>query len=330
MESILAIDAGGTKCSAMLTDVEGKVLNWGTCAPPGMSGRSLLPLVAAARHALRDHRPRRLHIAFSTCVLPGALTDSLSDVAISVQSVGEDQAALRLADHEFGIVALAGTGAFAHFATPDGKQLRLDGRGPLMGDFGSAFYIGQKALRASVRSHFHPRHATSLADAVLAALGHAKLSEIAGFNTSPGDRSTIASLAAVVDAQASDGDDISLRIMGEAANALAETIHDGVDRLELSDTELPLIGAGSVITKSSLYWGKLCGAVKGFAPQLRPELLHEPQVVGVALQALRALYPQNYRQLRDNLLASLAQMPALEPNVELDEHIPNPTKKRSV
>ncbi len=327
MECILGVDAGGTKCSAMLVDDSGTILGWGRYAHPGVSGRTTVPIVVAVSQAITGVEPDVVHLALGCSIVPASIMSSFHHVSeVTLEMVSEHEASFRLAEHEHGVIALAGTGAFVHVVTPDGDQLRLDGRGPLIGDFGSGFYIGLKALQAAVRSHFHPRHETTLARAVVQALGRAKLSDLGNFHLGYNDRSTVASLARVVDEQARAGDAVSKAILIDAADTLAETVHDGLARFDLFEEDLPLIGTGSVITNSALYWDHLCRTVHGFAPGLRPELLPQPQVIGIVLQAFRKRYPENYPQLREALLTSLGQHP--EPaTVELEGLLPNATKR---
>lgn len=50
-----------------------------------------------------------------------------------------------------GVAVVIGTGALA-FGISGGKHLRIDGLGASLGDFGSAYWIGLKALRSSARA----------------------------------------------------------------------------------------------------------------------------------------------------------------------------------
>ncbi len=308
MRHIFALDAGGSKCTAMLLEENGRVIGWGKYSHLGVSGRSHWPIIKAARKALGDFRPQHVHVAFVSSGLPGGLFSAFRGTKIELEPIAEDQAAFCLAEKGHGIVALAGTGAFVHVKMERGghRHLRLDGRGPLMGDFGSGFYIGQKVLQAATRAHCHPRHKTSLAPLVLQTLGRDKWLEVETFDLHYGDRSTIASLATLANAQAAAGDEVSRGILDGAAKALAETISDAVDTLGLAESDYPLIGVGGVIRHSDIYWAKLCEHVREFAPNLQPVRLTQPSVAGVALTALKHLNPEDYSERRARLLETMA------------------------
>jgi N-acetylglucosamine kinase-like BadF-type ATPase len=326
MKHILAIDAGGTKCSALYLDSSGEVLGTGRYAHAGVSGRTELAVRMACHQAIGSHRPDELHIATVSRYLPLTPLAHTRNHEATVSLVGEDQVAYRLSGHHYGIVVLAGTGAFVHILTPGGDDLRLDGRGPLMGDFGSGFDIGRQALQAAVRSHFHQRHATSLTDAILEHLGRAKVGTLSNFDVSAADRSTIASLAGLVDEHARRGDRVSREIIERAADSLAETLEDGIDRVGLHDADLPLIGIGSVATHSELYWGRLCERLTAFAPQMKPVRCRRPPVVGIALCALHRLRPDAYAQLREKVIDAATELAqALEAD-NPPQPLPNPTK----
>ena len=176
MRYILSRDSGGTKCSAMLVREDGVLLGSGECdvADPesgrsaGGSGRSPESVRAASLRALGNFRCDEL-------VIVGDVDDSneYADFAsiVSHAYVSESQAALALAGERCGIVVLAGTGAFVYGETWDGWKCHLDSLGPIVGDYGSGYYIGHLALRAAARSGWAKRHRTSLREAIYAACG---------------------------------------------------------------------------------------------------------------------------------------------------------------
>jgi N-acetylglucosamine kinase-like BadF-type ATPase len=298
MPHLLAIDSGGTKCDALLVHPDGLIAGRGICCRPGLSGRSETALVEAVTQALDGARLRRprLHVASFGCALPAALLNQRRITILSAHVTTEYDAALRLANQTHGIVALAGTGAFVHARLPDGRQLHLDGLGPLLGDYGAGFFIGREALRAVARSEWNPRHHTSLRASVLAACGAKKIADLIPLNWTVQDRSEIARLAPLVDAAARQGDRIAGRILQTAAESLAETLRDVVENLRLARRSLPLIGAGSVMTRSDLYWKHFRAAVRAFAPALKPCRLQFPLVAGVALSCPALQSPHKFRR----------------------------------
>lgn len=233
------------------------------------------------------------------------------DVAsrVSYMHVMEQDAAFALAGESCGIVVLAGTGAFVHGQTADGRQAQLDALGPLLGDHGSAYHIGRMALRAVGRADWHPRHSTTLVDPVYAACdalgdGPVNVWNLVHFSLNNPDRAEIAALARIVDAHANAGDEVAVGILKEAASSIAETLFDVIDRLGIADEGYPMIGTGSVAVHSRIYWEHLCGRALEFAPGLKPVIIRKPAVLGVALAALRTLGVGDPESVRENVLRS--------------------------
>lgn len=321
MKCILAIDSGGTKCDALLVRNDGAAIGWGHCGfrdpESGRgrrgSGRSEESVTLAVKKAIGDIQCDELHFISFGIQIPPALTESLAESRVELHLIREYDAALALAGLEWGLVALAGTGAFAYGKTSDGRTLWLDGLGPMLGDYGSGYQIGHQAIRAAARSGWHPRHETSLAEVVPEACmaNYAKPSRfsLVEYMLDTRDRAEIASLARLVDTEANKGDRISRQIIEEAAASMAETIRDLVDRLGIANEDYTLVGTGSVATRSRIYWDSLCGIVAEFAPRLKPVQAEAPLAAGMVLAVLPQLEaecsPETFHR---NLLDSIAHI----------------------
>ncbi|MBI5831102.1 MAG: hypothetical protein HZB16_02170, partial [Armatimonadetes bacterium] len=236
------------------------------------------------------------------------LVARVSPAHVDVVPVAEWDAPLALAGVTHGLVVLAGTGAFVYGLRADGRHTHLDGLGPMLGDYGSGSMIGQLALRAVARAHWHPRHRTALVTDVAEVLGidveRDGIGPLVHYAHEPRDRAEVAMLAARVDAAARAGDTVALSILRQAADTQAEVIRDVVDVLDLAGEPEVMVAAGSVATRSALYWAHLCQRVAEFAPALQPIVPDWPQVVGTAL---RALDRTGQPGCRERLLSSLSQ-----------------------
>ncbi len=358
MECYLGIDAGGTKCEALLVSADGVVRGWGSQRTPGVSGRSRSSIIGAVQQTLATLRGNDLVIhaaiiggedfdtlepspaaSFGRVVTTaGAMSDLIARTGIShlesVMGSSESDSALALHGQAWGVVALAGTGAFVHVRCADGRTRHVDGMGPVLGDHGGAYQIGLRAFREAARAHWHPRRATELRARVFAALNLDSVSEAVRFSLHAHDRSVFASLAAEVDAAARTGDVIARSILEDAADDLAATVRDAVDAVGTTDAECALIGIGSVATRSAVFWERLCYAVHGFAPRFRPLADTRPPVIGVLAHCLgrRArLDSAAIGRLSQTISASLAafvQPPpgprpaAAEPSTPRPAHVP--------
>jgi N-acetylglucosamine kinase len=225
---------------------------------------------------------------------------------------GEAAAALALVGEEVGVVVLAGTGAFVRGRTRDGRELHLDGLGPMLGDYGGGYQIGSLAVRAVAKSRWHPRHQTSLTAPIHRACGvndgEAPEPTLIRFMHAPRDRAEIASFAELVNEEAEAGDRIAREILEQAATAISETLRDLVDRLGIAQEEYAMVGTGGVATGSRIYWQHLCALAREFAPGLKPVISELPAVVGLVLPTLQSLATVGPKALQDNLSRSMREM----------------------
>lgn len=297
MQCILGIDSGGSKCEALVAGPDGTAFGWGAfrCGdvflPPSMmgSGRSQAAVLHAVESAMAGVECDELRVVFSLPSLPVWPSLRKSGMRLTLHTVGEYAGALNLSGVRSGIVALVGTGALVHGVAPDGRALTLDGMGPMLGDFGSGYQIGQLAIRTALKASWHVRHQTSMASDIWETLrrysGYGERFSAVEYLHSPRDRAEIASLAETVDRHARAGDGQAVRILQEAADAFAETVRDVIAALGM-DSLRPcrLAARGSVITRSDVYWSRFVERVNGFAPNIEPRRLTVPPVAGYILE----------------------------------------------
>lgn len=321
MRCVLGIDSGGTKCDALVVRDDGVALNWGRAEflnEPyrnrnyGGYGRNPRSIGMAVRQAIKGLTCDELHIAGLATFMPLGYWRESNVGCLRLHPVDETSSALAMAGVNCGLVVLAGTGAVVYGITREGKTVYLDGMGPMVGDYGSGFHIGSMAVRAAAQADWHPRHQTSLQDAVLSTLksrmGDAGVWSLVEFMGSDRDRAEVAALARIVDEEARKGDRIAGEIIRRAADSMAETIYDAVDRLGCAADEYTMIGTGSVASRSDLYWAHLCAQVAEFAPRLIPWRSDLPAVLGMVLIALNKLAVLDAQTLRDNLFRSTREL----------------------
>ena len=159
--------------------------------------------------------------------LPGerrALARALRGLGRHVLVIADVEAAWHAThDGGVGVLVLAGTGSIVLGRNARGRWARAGGLGPLLGDEGSAFWIGRAWLRARATAPVQRRLATRR-DAVPA----------------------IAALARRVVARARRGDRLAGRIVREAQAHLAGQARAVARALALRGT-VPIGGAGSVM-----------------------------------------------------------------------------------
>ncbi|MFC4103365.1 BadF/BadG/BcrA/BcrD ATPase family protein [Paenibacillus xanthanilyticus] len=122
-----------------------------------------------------------------------------------------------------GIALIAGTGSVAWGRTADGAEARSGGWGHVLGDEGSGYDIGRRALGAVMRAHDGRGEATALTPMLLRHLSLASpTSFIELYYERAGVRKDIASLAVPALLAAREGDPVARAIAEAAAEELAQ------------------------------------------------------------------------------------------------------------
>jgi N-acetylglucosamine kinase-like BadF-type ATPase len=189
------------------------------------------------------------------------------------------------------VVVIAGTGSGA--VGWDGvRSARAGGRGFLLGDEGSAYWIGRRAASLALYREDGMGGSQALRQAVISATGGTLEELIAKVNTNPAERAVLTVLAPVVTALAET--DPSARLVAEeAADHLVTLVRAVRSRLSSGPSSagpsssgpssagapLPVAGTGGVFT-SALIWDRFAAATGAVRPLASP-------AVGAALLAAR-------------------------------------------
>ncbi|WP_260853271.1 N-acetylglucosamine kinase [Kocuria palustris] len=193
----------------------------------------------------------------------------------SLRIVHDTRLLLAAAGADTGIALIAGTGSVAWGCSPDGCEARRGGWGYLLGDEGSAWWLGREAARRALARADSGAPADALDRAVLAARGLRRPSELIGdFHAHP-DRTAWASLAAEVDRCARHGHDGARALLRTAAGELIRLAAGVGEQLGLTG---PLVVGGG-LTASSLLVEALADRAGG-AGLAAPLPLSEPPVRG--------------------------------------------------
>jgi len=161
-----------------------------------------------------------------------------------------------------GIVVIAGTGSVA--LGWDGERFAYaGGHGFLLGDEGSAYWIGRAAVRAALRFHEQVGGSELIYRTVTQATGSDLDALISEVNAHPADRGRLAVLAPPVTAIAGH-DPEAQRIVQRAAEHLAALAESIRRRLR----PLPVAGTGGVFRAPAVWarFAELAGAARPLAP----------------------------------------------------------------
>ena len=262
---LLGIDAGGSASRAVIVE-DGQLVER-LLAPPmnalltqGLPDR-LLELIRPARVSAVGIGMPGLRSGRDAAALAGELTRR-AGCPVQVTSDGMT-AWLGAFGGAPGVVVHAGTGSGA--VGCDGRRwARAGGHGFLLGDEGSAYWIGRAAVSAALRwEDGLDGGSAALHRAVTAAAGRDLAALVSEVHSCPADRSRLAGLARVVTAQAAE-DETARRIAREAAAHLAGLA--GAIRGALGP--LPVAGLGGVFGAPVIWeaFAELTGAVRPLAP----------------------------------------------------------------
>jgi N-acetylglucosamine kinase-like BadF-type ATPase len=305
---VLGIDAGGTKTVCLLADEGGTILS--EARGPGVNLQASGEL--EVEEVLRDvmiaaMRDRPVHDATTVCVgiagadrkndaqaveaivqriAPGLRVLVVSDAWIALTAgVGEGQ----------GIVVIAGTGSIAYGRSGAGVVARSGGWGHLIGDEGSGYWIGRKALAAVVRDVDGRGPETRLTVEVLAHFG---VPNATGLVRVVYDRETprkqVAALGPVVQRSRDLGDGVAAQILEAAADELALAAGSVASRLAMRGEMFPFVMAGSVFRLVPAVTAGLERRLVEIAPRSHSRLLDvEPArgAISLALADAKAVRP---------------------------------------
>lgn len=298
----VAVDAGGTSTRASVID-ESR-----SCAGTGRAGRgnpisagaesAWTEILAAMTHAtaaagveLRDVGGITLAGAGGGAFPPDFIVRRLASVGVRAPlTVRGDLAALFCSGtHETsGYSLVAGTGATAARIVDSTEVGVADGVGWLLGDTGSGFWIGRRVARA-VSAALDGRAPTTMVEPALAVLGIKSTPDARqGSRTSQrlvdvvyaGSPLALAALAPV--AFLDDDDALSIAIVSEAAQGLAQDVMD----VHTDDVTGPLVLGGGVMSSQRRLRDATLDALQSAGLELRV-IAAVDGLVGASVLALR-------------------------------------------
>jgi N-acetylglucosamine kinase len=296
---VLGIDAGGTKTVCLLSDEEGHVL--GQARGPGANLQSAgeLEVEKVLYHvmetALGSHETRPAAICLGVAgvdreedaaivraimrrLCPGSRLLVVNDALIALVA-GAGTAP--------GIVVIAGTGSIAYGRNAEGAAARSGGWGHVIGDEGSGYWIGRRAIMAVVRAADGRGPRTELTEGVLAHFGvgdAAGLVHVVYDRDAP--RKNVATVGPVVQRARDAGDAVAAQILERAAEELSLAAGSVAARLDMRGDEFPFVLAGGAFRAVPWVVEELRRRLIEVAPRCQVQLLEEEPAVGAVRLAI--------------------------------------------
>ena len=303
MRHVIGIDAGGTSTVGLLADETGRVLRDARAGGANLVVHGELAVEKTLYQVLdaldAPSPPAAVCLGMAGVDRPEQkelLRNVLRRLGLrqEVRIVNDAVVALVAgAPAGIGIVVVAGTGAIAYGADPAGTTARAGGWGYLLGDEGSAYWLGHAAVRQGIRAADGRGPETTLYDRICAAIGVAVPSPpgelVAWFYDQQLSSHRVAELARLVEEAAADGDAAAEGLLDQAAQHLARAARAVAARLTFPEP-YPLVLSGGAFRACPSLVRRLEDGLD--LPQARIVRLAAEPAVGAVTLALQALGTQ--------------------------------------
>jgi len=189
-----------------------------------------------------------------------------------------------------GIMIICGTGSNCFGINEEGKEAKVGGWDYMLGDEGSGYAIGIKALRALMKAYDGRGESTLLSKTILEDLNIKNISELIKWAYSDSfSKDKIAAIAKTVCRTAKIGDRISIKILEEEAMEAVNSVTGVVNKLNLADKKFDLVFVGNVFKCEKYFKSVLMKKLKSKLTKINFMPLTKKPVEGAIKLALRNL-----------------------------------------
>jgi len=303
MKYLIGIDGGGTKTDCAIADLSGKIINQTTGKPSNF-------LVIGVEEAIENIFALIEENLFS---LEGDFAD-VKQIVIGVAGAGREEDAKLLekgfkdyADQQrvhfkgvkvvsdahialegafpnsVGCILIAGTGSILFGKDENGVIHRVGGFGRLIGDEGSGYSIGRKALTAVSKASDGRGEETLISELLDAKMNSNTSKNI--ISKVYNENLDVASVARIVIEAAEEGDPIAEDILDEEADELVLHIRSLITKIHTD--KLSVAFSGSLIDNKNYYSDLLKIKIKSTLPNIKVIKPANPPVNGAILFAKR-------------------------------------------
>ena len=323
---ILGLDGGQSSTICVLGTADGTLLSSGRGGPanhinqPGGPERMRRSLKSAIDECLSTRQPEPRRLAAAYLALTGGAGLAMEYVP-SIVPVGrvlaESDAVAALASGACGgpgIGLIAGTGACAIAEDASGARRWHGGWGYLLGDEGSGYWIGLRALRAAARAADGRGPMTPLSEQVVQRCGAGDMRAVAArVYGDEIDRPDVARLAPLVLAGADAGDPVAVAIVEEAADELAALVRATAAAAAFTEErERVIVATGGVLRPGNALWRRFALHIAARLPDFRLIAPRFPPVVGAFLLGLRLAGVDVDAAVLSRVEISLAAVPGID------------------
>ena len=279
MKYVLGVDGGGTKTECILMDPAGRILARSFSGPsnPWRVGVELATreIEKAADLSLQEARVARNGVVAVGAGLagtgnpglkegmrvslerafPGAAVSILTDLETALAAAGEGPV----------IVLVAGTGSAAIGRNAQGEVWRTGGLGPRLGDDGSAFDIGSRAVAKAAKEREERGTDSPVGLKILEQLGYASWQELQERANAQPDQ-VFPMVFPIVAAAADAGDPTAREILFQAADELSCLVSAVAEHSSMGRENFRIVKTGGTVGRCAFLDAQLDAALKRVLP----------------------------------------------------------------
>lgn len=296
----LGVDGGGTKTLAVVIDAHGAErgrARSGSANHQVVGGEHAAAQIFAAAREAAALAGARLPLGAAWLGIAGIdhpadsalMAPRLAALADVVRLTNDAELLLSALPEQVGVALIAGTGSIAVGRSAAGEVGRVGGWGHLLGDEGSGYDIGRRALMAAARAADGRGAPTLLLPRILSAWRLADALDVIGRVYQREDKGSIAQLAPLALQTAWEGDDVARRIVSDAVEELALAATTLGRRLAFGDAPLPLALGGSLLLRDAEFGRAVLSEIRHQRPV--GEVVHVEQPALSAARAAMRLAP---------------------------------------
>ncbi len=311
MDYVLGVDGGATKTTVNIADLKGRVILETTggssnykSVGESITQKNLVKTVSDAISRLQENG----EVVFKSACFGIAGNDYEYDLKIYKKIIFNDrlknflkpEKTMICNDSRIGleagsnnknrIMVICGTGSNCFGINQSGDEAHAGGWDYILGDEGSGYLIGYKALRAVIRAYDGRGEKTILSRDILKYLDLKHVPDLA--NWVYGDdiiKEKIARIAGVVCRAADRGDRVSEKILQEEAEEVKLAISTLAARLNMADKDFDLVMVGRVFECKKHFKNILFKILKEEYPKINFKPLTRKPVLGAIKLAVQNL-----------------------------------------
>jgi N-acetylglucosamine kinase-like BadF-type ATPase len=282
MRYVLGFDGGGTKTECVLMDEARHILARSRSGPSNPyrvgSKAAFTAIQEGAQRAIAEARIDRDSVAALCAGLAGASHEELSGQMRALLSNAFPSAAVNVctdldlvlaaAGDGPAVVLVAGTGSSAMARNSEGQYFRAGGYGPQIGDDGSAYDVGRRAVLACLRERDRTGDDCPLGHRILAQLGNRTWPEIQQSIRAAPDQ-VFPRVFPIVASAAENHDELARILLHDAAREFAALVRVVAIRAGLQGTPFLIAKTGGMLGRSAFFDAQLDRELREAEPKAR-------------------------------------------------------------